>query len=589
MSERYPRHALHRVLSLVMRRMRAPLIVLISAYAIAVLGMVLVPGVDDQGNVWHMDFFHAFYFASYMATTIGFGEIPYEFSDAQRLWATICIYLSVISWLYAIGKILGLMQDPTFQKAVTENHFQRQVRRIKEPFYLICGYGETGTLVAQALTHRGLRAVAVDIRQERINDLLLNELELFVPGLCGNAGEPENLRAAGLESPHCAAVLALTDSDNINLKVAITAKLLNPSVRVICRAESVATQDNMASFGTEHIINPFEAFAAQLAIALHSPDMHLVFEWLTDLPKTPLAEREKPPHGHWIICGYGRFGKAIHKHLLAEGLPCTIIEAEPEKVGCTGQCIKGRGTQAITLKEANIAQAVGIVAGTDNDTDNLSILMTASDLHPNIYTVARQNTHSNDIIFKAAEIDLVMQHANILTLKILALVTAPLLSDFLRLARRNSNDWAEETLDKLRPIADGVVPDIWAIDISEQTTPTVIQALAQGKDIRLGHIITDPRDRDHRLSCLPLLLKRQGQHTLLPSYREPLHRGDQLLFCGRWGIQQFMGWTLNNINVLHYIETGISRPDGLLWRKVIKHQDEARWPKAIDERNTPRS
>ncbi len=588
MSQRNPRHSLHRVLSLVMRRMRAPLIVLICAYAIAVLGMVLVPGVDDEGNVWHMDFFHAFYFASYMATTIGFGEIPYEFSDAQRLWATICIYLSVVSWLYAIGKILGLIQDPTFQKAVTENHFQRQVRRIKEPFYLICGYGETGTLVAQALTQRGLRAVAIDIRQERINDLRLNELDLFVPGLCGDAGEPENLRAAGLESPHCAAVLALTDSDNINLKVAITAKLLNPSVRVICRAESKATQDNMASFGTEHIINPFEAFAAQLAIALHSPDMHLIFEWLTALPKTPLAERADPPHGHWIICGYGRFGKAVHKHLQSEGLRCTIIEATPEKVGCPDHCIRGKGTEAVTLLEADIQSAVGIVAGTDDDTDNLSILMTAKDLHPGIYTVARQNTRSNDIIFEAADIDLVMQHADILTLKILALVTAPLLSDFLRLVKQHDNAWARRLLERLSPIAEGIVPDIWTITIEPETTPALAEALEEGKDIRLGHVVTDPGDRGLRLPCLPLLLKRDGHFLLLPDTREALQAGDQILFCGRYGAQERMQWTLNNVNVLHYIETGTTRPDGLVWRAIACCDDRPDWPGALDERKEKR-
>ena len=582
------RQSFHKVLSLVMRRMRAPLIVLISAYAIAILGMVLVPGIDDQGQPYTMDFFHAFYFASYMATTIGFGEIPYAFSDAQRLWATVCIYLGVVSWLYAIGKILALMQDPTFQRAVTENRLRRQVRRIKEPFYLICGYGETGSMVGRALTHRGLRAVAIDIKQERVDDLLLNELDLFVPALRGDAAEPEILRAAGLESPHCAGVLALTDSDNTNLKVAITAKLLAPKVRVICRAESKATQKNMTSFGTEHVINPFDAFAAQLATALHSPELHQLFEWLTDLPKSPLAEREHPPHGHWIICGYGRFGKAVHTYLQYEGLPCTIIEATPEKTGCAGRCVVGKGTEAVTLREAKIGDAVGIVAGTDNDTDNLSILMTAKDLNARIYTVARQNNHSNGVIFKAADIDLVMQHADILTLKILALVTAPLLSDFLRLARHHKNDWAKATLEKLRPIANGMVPDIWSIDITPEHSAALDAALSQGADIRLGHLMTDPRDRNHRLCCLPLLLKRDTELLLLPETRQKLEMGDQILFCGRYGVQQRMEWTLNNINVLSYIETGETRPDGWVWRLITRQQRSPSWPAALDERQKPR-
>jgi len=82
---------------LLLRRLRLPLIVLIAVYAISILGFVLIPGVDDQGNPWRMDFFHAFYFVSFMGSTIGFGEVPYAFTEPQRLWTTIGIYATVIS------------------------------------------------------------------------------------------------------------------------------------------------------------------------------------------------------------------------------------------------------------------------------------------------------------------------------------------------------------------------------------------------------------------------------------------------------------------------------------------------------------
>ncbi|MGB1558791.1 MAG: potassium transporter TrkA, partial [Oceanococcaceae bacterium] len=69
---------MEKVLFLFMRRMRRPLIFLICSYAIAVGGLVLIPGQDADGEVWHYDFFHAFYFISFVGPTIGFGEIPYE-------------------------------------------------------------------------------------------------------------------------------------------------------------------------------------------------------------------------------------------------------------------------------------------------------------------------------------------------------------------------------------------------------------------------------------------------------------------------------------------------------------------------------
>ena len=102
---------------LALRRMRVPLIVLIVLYAVSTLGLTLVPGIDEQGQpAPPMSFFHAFYFVSYTASTIGFGEIPVPFSDAQRMWVTVCIFLSVIGWSYSIISLLALVQDKGFQE-----------------------------------------------------------------------------------------------------------------------------------------------------------------------------------------------------------------------------------------------------------------------------------------------------------------------------------------------------------------------------------------------------------------------------------------------------------------------------------------
>ncbi|MBV1950903.1 MAG: potassium transporter, partial [Cycloclasticus sp.] len=92
---------LGRVSFIVLRHMRTPVIVFICVYAVCIIGMVLMPGTPDaDGQTRYMTFFHAYYFLAYTATTTGFGELPMPFSNGQRIWAIVSLYLSVMTWLY---------------------------------------------------------------------------------------------------------------------------------------------------------------------------------------------------------------------------------------------------------------------------------------------------------------------------------------------------------------------------------------------------------------------------------------------------------------------------------------------------------
>jgi voltage-gated potassium channel len=564
---------MNQVIFLILRRMRAPLVVLIVAYAVSILGLVLIPGTDPGGNPWRMDFFHAFYFVSYMATTIGFGELPFEFNDAQRMWTMVSVYLTVIAWLYAIGKILSLVQDPAFKQAVVESAFARGVRHIREPFYIVCGYGDTGSLLVRAMSQRNMRTVVVDANPERINELELEDLNVYVPGVCADASLTLTLKEAGLQHRNCVGVAALTNDDQVNLKIAITTKLLHPGIKVICRAETHDAEANMASFGTDRIINPFDTFAHRLALALHSPGTHLLYEWVTGVPESPLPVPLYPPHGTWILCGYGRLGKAMKENLDREGVNTVIVESNPEETGCAGFCVVGRGTEAETLIAAGIEQAAGIVAGTDNDANNLSIVMTAAQLNPDMFMVARQNKRDNHEIFQAALLDLVMQRSAIIARDIFAMITTPLLGDFLRLILDKSNDWANEQVSRLSAVVGDCVPDVWYFVIGNEQTPALMEMFSEGGSVCVEDLTRNSRDRNEMLSCLPLLrMSHEGEATLFPEGDITLEEGDQLLFAGGLGSYERMKWTLQNYKALYYVQTGSDIPSGYFWRKFASQQ-----------------
>jgi Trk K+ transport system NAD-binding subunit len=556
------------VVYLLLRRMRLPLIVLISVYAISVVGLTLIPGVDDHGNPWRMDFFHAIYFVSFLGSTIGFGEIPYPFTEAQRMWTTFIIYAAVVSWLYAIGTILTLIQDQGFRTVLAFSSFARKIRRLQEPFYLICGYGDASSLLVHEFSQRNIRCVVVEKRREKILGLEVEDLPDFVPGLCGDATDSDTLLAAGLKHPQCQGVIGLTGNDRTNLTVAITAKLLAPHLPVVCQSESKDAAANMASFGTDHVVDPFEIFASRFAMMFHSPSMFLVYEWITAIHNAPLPDFKRPPSGTWILCGYGRFGKAVRDHLAEEGVRTRLIEADIGSTAAPEDTIEGRGTEANTLLQADIENVSGIIAGTDNDTNNLSILITARDLNPELFTVGRQNQQKHDAIFKAAHVDLIMQPGTITAQYILGLILAPLLDDFLRLARLQDEECANVLVSRVAGIVAEVALETWDLEISPFKAPAVFDYLIRGEEVSLKDICTDPRDREKTLPCVPLLIKGETEETLLPDLEQTLNNGDRLLLCGKPEAARQMDQIVHDLQALYYTRSGIDRPSGTIWRWI---------------------
>ena len=565
---------MQKIIYLLLRRMRLPLIILISVYAISIIGFTLIPGVDDQGNPWRMDFFHAIYFVSFLGSTIGFGEIPYPFTDAQRLWTTIIIYAAVISWLYAIGTILTLVQDQGFRRVMAQSALGRRVRRLQEPFYIICGYGDASSWLVRELNERGMQCVVIDIDRNNILNLEVEDLAYSVPGLNADATEADSLITAGLKLPNCIGVISLTGSDACNLTIAITSKLLAPDLPVICESDSADMAANMASFGTDHIVDPFEIFGARFAMMFHSPSMYLVYEWMTGVHNAPLSDFTRPPSGNWVMCGYGRFGKSVKKHLAVEGVETRIIEADITKTEAPEGAIEGRGTEAGTLILAGIETVDGIIAGTDDDTNNLSILITASDLNSELFSVIRQNHRSNDAIVQAARPDLVMQPGTITAQYILNLILAPLLEDFLRLTHDRDDAWANVLVSRVAGVVEDIAPETWAMDISPLATPAVFDCLIRGEDVRLSHICSDPRDRDVTLPCVPLLIKRDNESLLLPEMNELLSANDQILFCGREDVRHHLEHNTIDHQALYYSRTGDDRPSGALWRFLTRHVEQ---------------
>jgi Trk K+ transport system NAD-binding subunit len=557
------------VFFMALRRLRAPILYLVVVFALGIVGLALIPGVDAEGRAWRLSAFQAFYFMAYTATTIGFGEIPQPFSDAQRLWVTAMIFASVIGWAYLVGSLLALAQDGAFRAALVARGFRRAVRRLGEPFYLIAGFGETGVLVGRALDTLGQRFTVIDIDESRVQEADMAGLRQHAPALAADAKMPEHLLAAGLAQRNCRGVLALTNDDHANLAVAMSVRLLNPDVPVLARAMTHEAAANMASFGTDHIINPFAKFGGYLALAIASPGSHRLLSWLTGLPGTTLKPETAPPRGHWIVCGYGRFGREVVRAFRGHGLDVTVIDPQERPAGDL-PAVRGLGTDAEALTQAGAQRSVGLVAGTDDDITNLSIAVTARELNGALFTIVRQNLQANGALFDAYHADIRMVSSEIVANECLALIHTPLLGRFLAVVREKDDAWADAVIERLQASIGEEAPEIWCVSLSASGAPAMHRALSAGGRVSIADLLRDPGEREARLACEALYVLRAGEPHVLPPDGFVLQPGDEILFAGRHEAREAQWPMLRNVNVRDYVLSGVEAPGGSLWQWLTR-------------------
>jgi Trk K+ transport system NAD-binding subunit len=553
-----------------LRRLRPPLLVLIAVYAIGIVGFMLIPGQDADGRPWQMSIFHAFYFITYTASTIGFGEIPYAFTDAQRLWAIVVIYLSVLGWAYTIGSVLALGQDRAFRDALRRSRFGRQVRGRTDPFVIVCGFGETGALICAALDRSGTRFVVVEKDDTRVAEVDLQGYSATTPAITGDARLPENLLLAGLQHVRCRGVVAVTDDDEANLAVAIAVRLLKPRVTVLARCRDEAVAENMASFHTDHVINPFTVFGEYLSLLLRAPRVYDLLDRIVGSAASPEQTERLPPRGRWVVCGYGRFGREVVECFDRQGLEITIIDPDPPP-DVDRPVVRGTGTNEAPLRAAGIERAVGIVAGTDNDVNNLSIAVTARNIKPDLYVIVRQNHTASAPLFQAYRADYTVVSRAIVAEHCIALVRTPLLGPFIRRVILGDEPAAEQLLARLEALVGDERITAWSVHLNAAGAPAMHPAMVMDHaSLTIGALLRDPSARERPLHAVPLMLARDGQLAIAPGGDAPLAAGDELLLAGTNRARERLQQTLANANVRDYVLTGRDIPGGTVWQRLTR-------------------
>ena len=545
---------------IVLQRMRVPFLVLVVSYTISIIGLLLIEGVDNNGNPYQLSIFDAFYFVTYTATTIGFGETPFVFTYSQRLWATIIVYLVVLSWFYSIGTLISLLQDKFFLLEIKKARFKRHVNNIKQKYIIILGYNYTTSKIIKKALQEGIRTVVIEKDKYKVDHLLLENYTPYVPALEGDAFDPKALEAAGIKSKYCKAVVSLFEEDTLNLRIALTSKLLNKHVTLAVKSTTDNHTENLYDLGVEIVENPFEIMASHVQMALTAPNLLKLKNWIHNLG-TLEESLQKLPEGKYIICGYGRMGHSIYNVLQKNNIDSTFIEIDKSRFTNLTQdesdrLILGDGDDKEMLLKAGIKNSIAVIAGTNNDTVNLSILATARKLNPKIITMARENEIDDFSIFNHAKIDYIFMPSKILINKTTNALINPLADKFIQLLAVQDEKWAQHLVRVLIETIDND-PKLYELILNEKEAPQIFNKLNKNKKIKLSLLKTSLRNNYMSNNIVPLFLVRENnEDLLLPAWNTLLEKNDKILFACDENAIDDLEYICQNIHEFEYASMG---------------------------------
>ncbi len=204
---------------------------------------------------------------------------------------------------------------------------------------------------------------------------------------------------------------------------------------------------------------------------------------------------------------------------------------------------------------------------TGGDIDNLSIIMTARNLNPDLFFIARQERRQHDALFDSSGSDLVAQRSLIVARKILSEVTTPLLQSFMEHLIRADESFAERVAARLKDVLKNRAPNIWVFELKGEIARSLRFVRAHSNEVTLEHICRNSRSEANEiLPCVCLTLERGAQRIFLPGMDTELQIHDRLLFAGRSSVRRQMLWTMRDSHSLLGNFSGRHLPRCALWR-----------------------
>lgn len=224
----------------VFQRFRTALLLVVGSILVGTVGYVLI-----EGYPW----LDAYYMAVITLASVGFGEV-HPLSTAGKLFTTFLILFNLGLFAYAISTITSIFAEGGFHKLIHEVRMSQRIETL-EQHTIVCGYGRHGSEVALELTRQNISFLVIEHQAERVEHLRTETNYLFVEG---DATHNEVLAEAGIQQAG-ALVITLPDDAN-NLFITLSARQLNPGLRIISRANGPADELKIRRAGADETVVP---------------------------------------------------------------------------------------------------------------------------------------------------------------------------------------------------------------------------------------------------------------------------------------------------------------------------------------------
>jgi voltage-gated potassium channel len=230
----------------VRRRLVFAGLAVLSVFAIGVLGYWLIGG----GNWSWSD---CAYMVLITITTVGYGEVlPVSDMPGGRLFTAGLMVSGLGLSLYFMSSLTAFIIEGDLQQALWRRRMRRKLDALRD-HVIVCGAGETGRNVVEELLGAGLQVVVIEQAPERL-DVLHRQLEGAVIGITADATEDAALLNAGIRFAR--GVITTLHSDRDNLFVTVTARQINPNVRIVSRAVHERSATKLLRAGADAIVSP---------------------------------------------------------------------------------------------------------------------------------------------------------------------------------------------------------------------------------------------------------------------------------------------------------------------------------------------